>query len=60
MDEVVFIDNISSIENIYDIDYQKTFSQVEKILEYKKRLSYNVNLELFYISMLLEMVKIYD
>jgi len=60
MDEVVFMDNISSIENIYDIDYQKTFSQVKKILEYKKRLSYNVNLELFYISMLLEMVKIYD
>ena len=60
MDEVVFTENISSIENIYDINYQKTFSQVEKILEYKKRLSYNVNLELLYISMLLEMVKIYD
>ncbi len=59
IDEVVFIDNISSIENIYDINYQQTFLQAEKILEYKKRLSYNVNLELLYISMLLEMVKIY-
>ena len=59
MDEVIFMESISSIENIYNIDYQKTFSQVEKILEYKKRLTYNVNLELLYISLLLEMVKIY-
>ncbi len=60
MDEVIFKDTLDSIENIYDIDYQKTFKQVEKVLEYKSRLSYNVNLELFYMGLFVEMVKIYD
>lgn len=60
MDEVIFKDDLDSIQNIYDVDYQKTFKQVEKILEYKGRLQYNVNLELFYMGLFIEMVKVYD
>ena len=60
MDEVIFKEELDSIQNIYDINYQNTFKQVEKILEYKGRLQYNVNLELFYMGLFVEMVKIYD
>lgn len=60
MEEVIFKNEMDSIQNIYDIDYQNTFKQVEKILEYKGRLQYNVNLELFYMGLFVEMVKIYD
>ena len=60
IDEVIFKEEMDSNKNIYDIDYQKTFKQVEKILEYKGRLQYNVNLELFYMGLFIEMVKIYD
>ena len=59
-DEMLFSDSLMEIDNIYDINYNQTFKQIEKIIEYKKRLQYNVNLELCYISLLLEMVKIYD
>lgn len=59
-EELVFQDSVMSIDNIYDIDYNQTFNQIEKIIEYKKRLQYNVNLELFYMGLFLEMVKIYD
>ena len=59
-DEIVFKNNISSIGNIYDIPYQNTFKQMEKIIEYKQRVLYNVNLELLYMSLFVEMRKIND
>ena len=59
-DEILFSESLMNIDNIYNINYNQTFKQIEKIIEYKKRLQYYVNTELFYISLLLEMVKIYD
>ena len=59
-EDVIFKDELDSIQNVFDIDYQNTFKQVEKILEYKGRLQYNVNLELYYMGLFVEMVKIYD
>lgn len=59
-DEILFSESLMKIDNIYNINYNQTFKQIEKIIEYKKRLQYYVNTELFYISLLLEMVKIYD
>ena len=59
-DEILFSGSLMKIDNIYNINYNQTFKQIEKIIEYKKRLQYYVNIELFYISLLLEMVKIYD
>ena len=59
-DEILFSESLMKIDNIYNINYNQTFKQIEKIIEYKKRLQYYVNIELFYISLLLEMVKIYD
>lgn len=59
-EELVFKESVMSIENIYDINYNDTFKQIEILIEYKKRLQYNVNIELLYMGLFLEMVKVYD
>ena len=59
-EEMIFASSIMEIDDIYSINYNQTFKQLEKIIEYKKRLQYNVNMELFYMGLFLEMVKIYD
>lgn len=58
MDEkIVFNKEISEIVEKVDIDYQESFKQVEKILEFKMRLKYNINLETMYMQMFIEMMR---
>lgn len=38
-------------------DYQKSFFQIQKILEFKTKLKYNVNLETMYMQMFIEMMR---
>lgn len=49
-DQIVF----TSIELDDNQEIEQTFYQVEKILEYKQRVKYNINIELMYVEMFIE------
>ena len=58
-EQIIFKETLDSIESVEDVDYKKTYNQIEKLLEYKQRSRYNVNTELMYMDMLIEMRKIW-
>ncbi|MDD3170723.1 MAG: hypothetical protein PHO86_00145 [Bacilli bacterium] len=53
MEEIVF----TSVESDDNENIKEAFIRVEKILEYKQRIKYNVNLELMYLQMLIEIAR---
>lgn len=53
LDQIVFTKTISNIGLYIDKDISKTSEKIEKLLEFKQRLNYNVNLELMYSEMML-------
>lgn len=50
---IVFSNTFPELANVVNKDFQKAVKTVEKLLRYKQRLNYNVNLELFYADMLI-------
>ena len=56
-DEITFTNEIENLVNDMEMDYQKTFSQLEKIIEFKGRMKYNLNLDLMYMQMFIEIMR---
>ena len=56
-EEITFVQTIEQLSNDIEMDYQKTFHQVEKMMEYKGRLKYNLNLDLMYTQMFIEIMR---
>lgn len=56
-EEITFVETIEKLANDIEMDYQKTFHQVEKMMEYKGRLKYNLNLDLMYTQMFIEIMR---
>ena len=56
-DEITFTNEIENLVNDMERDYQKTFNQLEKIIEFKGRMKYNLNLDLMYMQMFIEIMR---
>ena len=56
-DEITFTNEIENLVNDMEMDYQKTFNQLEKIIEFKGRMKYNLNLDLMYMQMFIEIMR---
>lgn len=56
-DEITFVNEMESLANDMEMDYQKTFKQLERIIEFKGRMKYNINLELMYMQMFIEIMR---
>jgi DNA polymerase-3 subunit delta' len=54
---IIFINTIEKIAPFLDNDYEAKVREIEKLLSFKNRLNYNINLELFYADMLIEIVR---
>ncbi|MDD3999761.1 MAG: DNA polymerase III subunit delta' C-terminal domain-containing protein [Bacilli bacterium] len=54
---IIFKDTIESIAPYLGNNYQRKIKEVEILLSFKQRLNYNVNLELFYADLLIEIVR---
>lgn len=54
---ITFVNTIPKLAPHLDSDYEAKVREVEKLLNYKNRLNYNVNLELFYADLLIEIVR---
>lgn len=54
---ILFINTIPKIAPYLQVDYETKLREVEKLLNYKNRLNYNVNLELFYADLLIEIAR---
>jgi DNA polymerase-3 subunit delta' len=52
-EEIVFANTFPEIADYLREDFSKALKTVERLLHYKQRLNYNVNLELFYADMLI-------
>lgn len=57
-EEIIFINTIEKIAPYLDVDYEKKVRDVEKLLNFKDRLNFNVNLELFYADLLIEISEV--
>ena len=53
-DKIIFSSELEKINDKVELDYKKTFEQLEKILEFKTRLKYNISLEAMYMQMFIE------
>lgn len=56
-DKIVFRDTMEVIGNSVAADYERAVREIETILEFKQRMKYNVNLELLYADLLIEIVR---
>lgn len=56
-DEITFVNEMESLANDMEMDYQKTFKQLERIIEFKGRMKYNINLDLMYMQMFIEIMR---
>ncbi|MGI6768368.1 MAG: hypothetical protein ACOX43_04685 [Bacilli bacterium] len=54
---IIFINTIDKIAPFLDNDYEAKVREIERLLNFKQRLNYNINLELFYADMLIEIVR---
>ncbi len=55
--EIIFKNTIDNIAPYLGSDYASKVGEVEKLLSFKQRLNYNINLELFYADLLIEIVR---
>ena len=56
-DKIIFSSELEKINDKVELDYKKTFEQLEKILEFKTRLKYNISLETMYMQMFIEIMR---
>lgn len=57
LDRIVFEETLEMLSIFVNVNYQKVTEEIEMLLEYKNRIKYNVNIELMYTEMLLEMMR---
>lgn len=57
LDKIIYKDTIEMLSLFVNEDYQKMTQEVQMLLKYKQRLKYNVNIELLYYEMFLEMMR---
>ena len=58
-EKIVFKNYISMIGPSIKNSYNKILDEIELLLDFKERLRYNINLELFYTQLIIEMMRYY-
>jgi len=56
-ENIVYKNTMKEISGKIDLNYEKMVNELEKILEFKQKLKYNINMELFYAHMLIEIAR---
>ena len=56
-ERITFINSINEIKDDINIDYVSVINMMEKILKAKDRMNFNLNLELLYFQMFIEIAR---
>lgn len=59
IDKIIFKDTMGVIGLSLNLTYEEIVSEIELLLSFKERLRYNVNLDLFYTQLIIEMMRYY-
>lgn len=57
INKIIFKDLMALLGLYLDVDYENILKEAEILLEFKNRLKYNINIELFYAQLLIEIVR---
>ena len=57
LDRIVFKDTMGVIGTNLNCTYEQVVAEIELLLKFKERLKYNVNIELFYTQLVIEMMR---
>lgn len=57
IDKIIFKDTIGIIGVNLNSNYERAVGEIEMLLSFKERLKYNVNIELFYTQLIIEMMR---
>ncbi len=58
IEDIVYFDLLNNIDGEIEMEYEKIIANIELLLEAKNKLNFNINIDLMFFDLFLEMEKI--